>query len=196
MDEPLEIVFDSLDPSPAYEAMIREKSKKLERFYDHIIDARVIVTKPERRHQKGNLFHVTLEVNVPGQRLVVSKSPGDENRHNQLDMTINDAFKAMVRQLEDYNRKQRGDIKHHDQPLEGRVVRLNGLQGFGFVELNNGNEVYFHRNSVIGKGFEPLEVGTPVRVVLAYDESPEGPQATTVEQIGEMEYSPKASAQA
>jgi cold shock CspA family protein len=75
-------------------------------------------------------------------------------------------------------------------------VGLNGLQGFGFVELNNGNEVYFHRNSVIGKGFEPLEVGTPVRVVLAYDESPEGPQATTVEQIGEMEYSPKASAQA
>src|SRR5690606_4824540 len=127
-----------------------------------------------------------VEANVPGKRLVVSNAPGRRVRHEELKPTINDAFSAMIRQLEDYARKQRGQIKQHDAPLEGRVRRLLSAEGYGFIVLKDGRDIYFHKNSVIGKGFDALEEDTPVRVVLTYDESPEGPQATTVEQISEM----------
>lgn len=114
MEQPLQIVFDSLDASPAMEQQITEKSKKLERFFNHIIDGKVIVSKNHKNHIKGNEFHVTIEVNVPGKTLVVSKNPGPHERHEELLPTLNDAFNAMVRQLEDYAAKLRGDVKHHE----------------------------------------------------------------------------------
>ncbi|WP_417320241.1 HPF/RaiA family ribosome-associated protein [Emcibacter sp.] len=114
MEQPLQIVFDSLDASPAMEQLIKEKSQKLERFFHHITDAKVIVSKDHKHHVKGNEFHVTIEVNVPGKKLVVSKDPGTHERHEELLPTLNDAFNAMVRQLEDYAAKLRGDVKHHE----------------------------------------------------------------------------------
>lgn len=188
MDEPLEIVFDGLDTSAAAEETIRENHKKLDRFYDHIIDARVVVSKPGHRHNHGELFHVTLEVNVPGNRLVVSKDPGDSERHENLSMTLNDAYKAMIRQLEDYARKQRGEVKQHAAPLEGRIVKLFPEENYGFIELNDGREVYFHENSVHGLKMKLLETDMPVRVVMTSTESAKGPQATTVEPVNEMQF--------
>lgn len=196
MQGPLEIVFDNLDRSPSVEAIIKEKCKKLERFYQHMTDARVVVSQKGRRHHKGNDYSVTIEANVPGKRLVVSKSPGRRILGNEeLLPTVNDAFKAMIRQLEDYARKQRGDIKFHETPLEGRVSRIYPYEGYGYISLTDGREVYFHRNSVVDEGFEPLKEGAYVRVVLAYDESPAGPQATTVQEIRESQFLDEPSKQ-
>ncbi len=36
MEEPLEIVFHNLEPSPAVEAEIRERFAKLEKLYDRL----------------------------------------------------------------------------------------------------------------------------------------------------------------
>lgn len=107
MEGQLEIVFDNLDHSPAVEEIVRQKSKKLERFYNHMIDARVVISCEGKSHHHGNAYHVTIEVNVPGHRLVVSKGPGRRVLdHEELLPTINDAFDTMVRQLEDYGEKQ------------------------------------------------------------------------------------------
>jgi ribosome-associated translation inhibitor RaiA len=118
MNEALAIVFDNLDPSPALAATIQEKSKKLDRFFPHVTDARVIISRPQKRHHKGDLYHVSIEVNVPGKRLCVSKTQGKEIRHEQLPAALNDAFAAMARQLEDYCRRLRGDVKHHESPAD------------------------------------------------------------------------------
>jgi cold shock CspA family protein len=37
-----------------------------------------------------------------------------------------------------------------------------GAGEFGFLESNDGQEVYFHRNSVLGDGFSRLHVGSRV----------------------------------
>lgn len=196
MEEPLQIVFQGLDTSETFKAQIEEKSKKLERFYHHIIDAQVIVSKDDDKpHVKGNQYHVTIEVNVPGKRLVVKKSPGRRFLGlDDLQPALNDAFRAMFRRLEEYGRKQRGDVKQHDMPPEGRVNRLFPEAGYGFITMTDGREVYFHENSVIGKGFEALEEGDPVRAVVDIEESPKGPQASTVERISEMKYVADADA--
>jgi len=188
MEEPLKIIFDNLDHSQAVESKIREKCQKLERFYHHITDMQAIVSLEQKHHQKGNEYKVAITVNVPGKRLVVSKSPGDHKRHENLEPTINDAFNAMERQLENYARQQRGEVKHHDLPLQGRVHNILPDEGYGFITLSDGREIYFHRNSVIGDGFDALKETTPVRIVLDVEESEKGPQATTVEMLGEMAY--------
>jgi cold shock CspA family protein/ribosome-associated translation inhibitor RaiA len=184
MDKPLGITFHNLDRSESVIAVIREKYGKLERFHRHIVGMNVKVEMPKNHHRHGNHYRVTIEVTVPGQRLVASRSSDKRARHEAPLPTINDAFKAITRKLEDYARKQRGDIKHHDTPPMGRVVRM--FPEYGFVRLTDGREVYFHKNSVLHPGFKQLNEGAPVRIVMAEGESAEGPQATTVEVVHDM----------
>ena len=166
------------------EARIREKVEKLETYYDHLTSCRVMVEAPERRHHKGNLYHVRVELGVPGKELVVSRHPKDKHAHEDVYVAIRDSFDAARRQLEDHARKQAGEIKFHEVPLHGKVMRLFPYEGYGFIAASDGCEIYFHRNSVVREGFDRLNVGDEVRLVVADRESAEGPQASTVDPIG------------
>lgn len=181
MDKPLEITFRNLDRSESLITAIRERFAHLERFYHHIIGMHIKVEMPHKHHRQGNHYDVTIEVVVPGQRLVVSHASDKRIRHEDPLATINDAFAAVTRKLEDYARKQRGDAKHHEIPLVGRVSLM--FPDYGFIVLADGREIYFHKNSVVYPNFEQLQPNTPVRIVLAEDESPQGPQASTVEAV-------------
>ncbi len=75
-------------------------------------------------------------------------------------------------------------MKSHETPNHGRVVKLFPEEGYGFIETASGEEVYFHRNSVVNEHFGKLKEGDEVRVEFAVDESEKGPQATTVKPIG------------
>jgi cold shock CspA family protein len=73
-------------------------------------------------------------------------------------------------------------VKHHEEPIQGRVVRL--FPDHGFVATTDGREIYFHANAVLGAGgFDALEEGTPVEISIIEGESPHGPQATAVTPI-------------
>lgn len=76
----------------------------------------------------------------------------------------------------------RGDVKAHVAPEHSKVVRLFG--GYGFADTPDGQEIYFHKNSVTGDAFDELEVGSKVRLVIAESEGVEGTQASTVTPIG------------
>lgn len=188
MEEQVDIVFRNMDRQDYLVRIIEEKIAKLDQFYNHIISGTVIVEQPHKNHETGNSYHVTVEINVPGKRIVSSRDPGPRNRHTDPAATINDAFAAIARQLEDYGRQQRGDVKTHWEPLQGRVAKIFPIEGYGFITLTDGRDIYFHRNAVVSPKFEDLETGTPVRIVIAHGESPVGPQATTVEAITEMQY--------
>jgi cold shock CspA family protein len=75
-----------------------------------------------------------------------------------------------------------GDEKTRVVPPHGRVVYLESALGHGRIETDDGREVYFHRNSVIG-GIERLRLGAEVR--FHEERGDQGPQASTVEAIGE-----------
>ncbi len=184
MDTPLQVSFRNMDRSEAVEARVREKATKLEQYFDHITSCRVVVEAPERRHHQGNLFRIRIELGLPGKELVVSRHPKDKHAHEDVYVAIRDAFDAARRQLEDYARKTSGRVKFHEVPLHGKVLRLFPAEGYGFVDASDGREIYFHRNSVPGDGFDKLEVGRDVRLVVAEGESAEGPQASTVIPLG------------
>jgi len=58
------------------------------------------------------------------------------------------------------------------------VTKLFVDRGYGFIEDEEGREIYFHRNSVLGIAFEKLHVGAKVR--FAEEDGDKGPQASTV----------------
>lgn len=116
MEIPVQLSFRNMDPSDAVEANIREKADKLERYFDRIISCRVVVEAPHRRHGKGKLYEVHIDVTVPGKELVVNHSGPKNHAHEDVYVAVRDAFNAMGRQLEDHARKVRGEVKTHTPP--------------------------------------------------------------------------------
>ena len=184
METPLEITFRNLDHSDAVEAKVREKVRKLEQVYDRITSCRVTIEALSRQHTTGNLFHVTIEIGVPGKQVMVDRNRGKNQAHEDIYVALRDAFSAARRRLKGHARKRAGRVKSHEVPPHGKVSHVNGFEGWGFIETPEGREIYFHRNSLVDGDFDKLEEGQEVRYALAEDESEKGPRATTVKLIG------------
>ena len=136
MDVPLEIAFHNLESSAAVETRVRERVAKLEKLFPRLVACRIVVEAPHRQHQKGNIFRVRIEMSVPGDDLVVSKEPNRaQERFADPDVyvVLKDAFDTAERMLKDYKGKQSGDVKTHDTPMHGHIMRINPANDFGFL---------------------------------------------------------------
>src|SRR5919201_2282725 len=179
MDRPVEITFRNMPRFPEIEAVVRREAAKLERYSRKIVGCRVAIERPQRFQRQGNTYRVRIFVSAGGRRpIVVSREPLDSDMHDDLRTIVLGAFKAARRQLQSMVELQRGDEKPPQEP-RGLVVWLFPEQGYGFLKTPEGEEGYFHRNSVLHDDFERLAVGTEVR----FDESEgeQGPQASTVQ---------------
>jgi ribosomal subunit interface protein len=116
MQIPLHIVFRGIEPSEAVEARIREKVGKLDKFNSHIMSCKVAVEADHHHHHQGNLYHIRIDITTPGKEIVVSRGHHDNQAHEDVYVAIRDAFNAAARQLEDYVRIQRGEVKSHNTP--------------------------------------------------------------------------------
>ena len=179
-----------MESSDAVTARIRERAGELERFFDRIISCRVVVECRHPRRQQGNLFRVRIDLKVPGREITVGRDPAAHKAHEDIYVAIRDAFDAARRVLEDHVRERRGEVKLHAVPEHGRIARLRREQNGGFILSADGNEFYFHRNSVANRGFDKLAVGDEVRFVAQHSESAGGPQASTVVPLGKHHLPP------
>lgn len=116
MQVPLEITFRGFPHSDAVENKIREKTAKLEQFFDHIISCKVAVETEHNNQHQGNLYHVRIDLSVPNKHIVVSREHHDKQDHEDVYVALRDAFDAAKRQLEEYARIQRGEVKRHQAP--------------------------------------------------------------------------------
>lgn len=179
----LQISFRNVDASPAVEAKIRERARELEQFFDRIVSCRVVIEAPNRRRH-GDLFHIRVDLKVPGKEIVVKRDPPEDHAHEDIYVAVRDCFDAVRRQLEDHVRRWRGDVKAHEVPHHGKVASLMAERNYGFIDASDGSEVYFHRNAVANGGFAKLTVGDEVRFSLHPGEGEKGPQASHVVAIG------------
>jgi ribosomal subunit interface protein len=187
MQRPLEIVFRDLDPSDFVRNLVEERVERLERFHPHIIGCRVVIEAPHRSAEGHNPpIGISVEVDVPARpRIVAKDTEAQRSMKGDHLATINRAFEAVERQLEDLKDKQRGEVKRHENARQtGSIVRLFPDQEYGFIEIAGGPELYFTRNAVIDGSFEQLKVGTMVQVTQATGEGPMGPQASSVAVLG------------
>ena len=182
MKLPLQITFRNLEPTESLEADIRKKAEKLDIFHEQIMSCRVVLEANHNHKHHGNLYHLIIDIKVPGGEIVVSKDSHDKHSHEDVYVAIRDAFDAARRQLEDRNRRQKQVVKTHEPPPHGRVVHLSPMEDYGRLMTPDGREVYFHRNSVTNAEFDTLEIGNEVR----YNEvqGDEGPQASSVTLVG------------
>lgn len=113
MQTAMQITFRHMEPSAALEERIRERAADLGRFYDRIVRCRVVVEAPHHHHHQGALYHVSIDLTVPGAEIVVNRESAAEHAHEDAHIAVRDAFDAARRRLEDYARRQRGDVKSH-----------------------------------------------------------------------------------
>ncbi len=183
MQVPVQIAFEGIGHSDAIEARIREETGKLEQFFGRLISARVVVARPQHRHRKGDIYHIRVHLAVPDAAdIVVNREPAATGAHEDVYVTIRDAFKAARRQLQDIVRKREGQVKEHEVPPHGVIASIHAGAGYGFIASSDGHEIYFHRNSVEDDRFDELKVGEEVRFSESAGEK--GPQASFVQPIG------------
>jgi cold shock CspA family protein/ribosome-associated translation inhibitor RaiA len=190
------IRFRGIDPSAALEAEIRTRIDKLETYDHSMIGCHVLVELAQRHHEAGNRYHVRIDLTVPGEEIVVAHEAGlhatdqdihlakatkqdeaDPERKHAL-VAVREAFDIARRQLQDHARRQRGAVKTAARQPRGRVVRLFPVDEYGYLEAEDGHEVYFHKSSVLKGAFDRLAVDSAVSFVE--ESGQKGPQASTV----------------
>ena len=111
MQSPLQLSVRNCSLTTRLEESIREKAHKLDRYCDKIISCRVIIECPHRSQQKGSSYNIKINMSVPGEDLVVGREP-----HEDMEVAVREAFDAARRQLQDYARRQRGEVKFRESP--------------------------------------------------------------------------------
>lgn len=188
MQIPLEIAFHKVEKPAWAEDEIRSRVEKLEKLYGGLVGCRVRVDQRANAARTPPVVHI--EMSVPGHKdLVVAYEPERlQLKYNNpgLDNAIADAFAAAERQLTDFKRQREGGATadYHDGTNQflGQVAEMHPEEDYGFLMTKEGGLLYFHRNRVLGGGFDEFKVGDEVRYVEEIGDT--GPIANKVRPVG------------
>lgn len=64
---------------------------------------------------------------------------------------------------------------------QGTVKWFNGSKGYGFIERDNGEDVFVHFSAIVDDGFRTLDEGQRVEFIVTQGEK--GPQAQEVVKV-------------
>lgn len=193
---PVQVTFRNIAEDEGLEELVQREAAKLERFYNRISSCRVVVERPQRA-QSSKLYHVRIDLGLPNGELIVKHNPTlhgglqdvktEKSReeataallHKSPRRAILESFREMRRRLQDYKRKQEGDVKAALKPAEAAVAEVFPAEGYGFLQTDEDRRIYFNQASVLDSRFPSLRIGTRVR--FAEETGDHGPQASTVE---------------
>jgi ribosome-associated translation inhibitor RaiA len=117
MTFPLQITFRDLPSSAAVEEQIRERAEHLEHLFERIKSCRVIVEGRHRPQRAGKVFHLRVELSLPGKIIAIGSGPAELHPHDDVFVAVRAAFDSARRQLEHYAQRRRGDVKSHSLPM-------------------------------------------------------------------------------
>lgn len=119
MATPVRITFRDMDPTPTVETRIKEAVEKLSALTGGITSCHVVVEAPHKHHHKGRLFHVCIDLTVPGKEIAVGRHHAERISHTDVFVALRDAFRAARRALQTWNDTRRHLTKTREQPVTG-----------------------------------------------------------------------------
>lgn len=169
MDVPIELSFHNMEKSEALETLARDRAAELEEIFDHIISCRIAIEVSHKK-QSGDMrsARVRVEVSVPNNTFIAEAKPRDEDfQPNDAYAAVDDAFDKLDRQLRDFVDKlgEHRDTRFPTGP-NAVVARLDPNNRDGYVEMSDGQEVYFKAKSLNDLQFDDLSAGDEVNVVV------------------------------
>jgi cold shock CspA family protein len=178
---PLQITFKGVDRSQAVEAAIRQRAARLERFSQQISRFHVVVDMPHQHRHRGNHYAIRIDITTPSGEVQVKRDPSLDDSHKDFQSVLRDAFDAAARHLENDAQRSQAEVLEREQPPTARVTRLFPDLGYGFLTTPEGEEVYFHQNSVRGASFTQLSMGSDVTFTIAPEDADQGARAASVQ---------------
>jgi ribosome-associated translation inhibitor RaiA len=147
MQLPVQITFRNVPRSEQLEELIRTRAAKLDRYHARLTGCHVLVEVPHRHRHERPPFHVRIDLTVPGGEILVNHQPSLHGSLQDTDAVefekaadvnplrddapaaIRAAFDKARRRLQDYARRQRGDVKAHEMPVAGGVTAVAQDEG-------------------------------------------------------------------
>jgi len=115
MDRPLDLIFRNMKPSIELQTLVYERAERLEQFYQHIVGCRVTIELQNHTHRTGNIPDVHIDIQVPGQDLVINHQ---HNHEGDALTAIHKAFDAAALKLKEYKERKTGRVKQHESAQE------------------------------------------------------------------------------
>jgi cold shock CspA family protein/ribosome-associated translation inhibitor RaiA len=171
----IHIEGQKVDILPEWREKIEAELARLQKHYSGpILHARVEIIGTEHHHLGA--FEVHLVVNVPGDVITIIRQGG------LVHPLLVEAFDALDRRLAQHSRVLQQQVKSHEEfARHGRIIRLFPDREYGFIESEDGQEVYFHAHAVKKGSFAQLRPGMAVK--FGQEEGEEGPQASWVQPL-------------
>lgn len=176
-----EITFPDFDPSDAIRADIEKYLVKIEKLYDKIIFCHVSVRAPHR-HQRKHIYHINIQLEIPGEDIIINKEPEKDYSHTDIHLAIRDAFNSLKRSLRKRVKGKKTKLKTIETHDYAMIKSFDSNQGFGFVADSSGREIYFHKNSIIN--FNPDELKPGLKVKFVEEPGEKGQHVTSMSVVG------------
>ena len=97
-----QVSFEGLEHSDAVAARIVEYANKLSAHHNRISSLRVVVSRPQHRHHKGDAFQVRIHATIPdAPDVIVTREPSGTAAHDDVYAAVSDAFRIANQQLQD-----------------------------------------------------------------------------------------------
>ncbi len=150
--------------------LVTERLEALNEPYDDIVHARVTFIKHER-HKKGS-DEVRMFLSLSGKSISIKRQA------DTLDEALNATLDVVTRQVREFRLIRKNTVKDRTPPPRGQIVSLFPDDGFGFIETESHQEIYFHEDTLHHIAFEDLEVGMTVE--FSVEAGRDGLQASRV----------------
>ncbi len=103
MTIPLQVHFRDMVPLAGLEEAIRRRADGLVRWTREVSRCEVTVESQDSRHRQGHEYRVRIHLRVPEAEFVA----GDRQGHEDPTVATHEAFSALERQVEDWERRRR-----------------------------------------------------------------------------------------
>ncbi len=112
---PIQVSFHGCDHSDALEGDIQAHVDKISEYYGRITTCRVVVEAPHKSHAKGKLFHINIDMSLPGAGHVIHNDHGNNPAHEDVYVAVRDGFDAIEKQIKTIVGKRRDEERREPE---------------------------------------------------------------------------------